>query len=154
MESKRRAGKTVLASSVFLGMAFGTAQAEICYKLSPFIDIFRLERLDALGADNHTLVFGNWIATGSYTLPIVGAYELAVGSTTVRRLGVHGVNCPGCGSGFIDCAFNGIPGGAWNFTCQQGSGSFSNSGSPLTSIGCPGQPISGPEATGPTAQHK
>ncbi len=39
MKSTYTAGKTVLASSVFLGMAFSTAHAEICYKVTPFMTL-------------------------------------------------------------------------------------------------------------------
>jgi hypothetical protein len=40
--AKMKTAKTVLASSVFLGLAFGTAHAEICYRLTPFVDVLRL----------------------------------------------------------------------------------------------------------------
>jgi hypothetical protein len=63
MKSNCTAGKTVLASSVFLGMAFGTAHAEICYKLTPFIDVIRVAEtsfLDEAPNGSHTLVVGNW----------------------------------------------------------------------------------------------
>ena len=48
MKSTNTAKKTILASSVFLGMAFGTAHAEQCFNLSPFVDILRVSALDLL----------------------------------------------------------------------------------------------------------
>jgi hypothetical protein len=48
MKSTYTSKKTILASSVFLGMAFGTAHAEKCYNLAPFPDILRLSALNLL----------------------------------------------------------------------------------------------------------
>jgi len=62
MKSTYTAGKTVLASSVFLGMAFGTAHAEICYKLTPFPDIIRVAQtnlVDEAPSGSHRLLVGN-----------------------------------------------------------------------------------------------
>jgi hypothetical protein len=39
--AKIKTAKTVLASSVFLGMAFGAARAEICWRITPFADVIR-----------------------------------------------------------------------------------------------------------------
>jgi hypothetical protein len=149
MKSTYSAGKTILASSVFLGMAFGTARAEICYNLAPFIDVLRLAEMkfvdDPAVGGTHTLVVGNWIATGAFTLPFVGSIELDVGSTTVRRLGIHAINRPGGGSGFSDCTLDGVVGGAWDLACDgRMTGFFNNSGTPLARVDCSGQPPSAP----------
>jgi hypothetical protein len=63
MKSTYTAGKTILASSVFLGMTFGTAHAEICYKLNPFSDAIRVAQtnfVDEAPNGSHRLVVGNW----------------------------------------------------------------------------------------------
>ena len=54
-----KTAKTALASSIFLGMAFGTAHAEICYRLNPFIDVIRLAQIvvqDEAAGGSHTLL--------------------------------------------------------------------------------------------------
>jgi hypothetical protein len=143
---KMTRAKTVLASSVLLGLALGTAQAETCFRLTPFIDILRLSEtnfVDSNVGGTHTLVVGNWIAGRAYTLPVVGSLELDVGSTTVQRLGIHGINKPGGGSGFSDCTLDGIPGGAWDLACSgRNTGLFNNTGTSLTPISCTGLPAS------------
>ena len=146
---------TILASAMIFGVAIGSARAEVCYKLSPFIDVLRLAETDFVDPSvggSHTLMVGNWIAHGSYTLPVVGSFEFDLGSTSVRRLGVHGINKPGGGSGFSDCTLDGIPGGAWDLACDgRKAGFFNNSGSPLTPVACAGLPPSNVEIQGPTA---
>jgi hypothetical protein len=157
MKSTYTAKKTILASSVFLGMAFGTAHAEKCYNLAPFVDILRLSALDLLGTvvgSTHTLVVGNWISTGNYTLPIVGSRALDLGTTppTVKRFGLHGTNVAAAFfNGNEDCALDGIPGGTWTISCSGINTTFTNSGSPLTQVSCSGQPPSSPgKAAGAT----
>jgi hypothetical protein len=140
--STKRKMKGALISSLFLGMALGTAHAETCFKLTPFIDVIRLSEVtlaDPNVGGTHTLLVGNWVAGNLYTLPVVGSLELDVGSTTVHRLGVHGINKPGGGSGFSDCTLDGIPGGAWDLACDgRKAGMFNNTGTALTPIACTG----------------
>ena len=127
----------VLLSTFFL-MAVVPAPAEVCYQLKPFSDVLRLSvQIDA-GTTNaqHDLVYGNWV-TGVYTLPIVGALELNVGSTTVRRLGVHGTNDTSLFGANPACVVDGIPGGAWSLSCfGGGNGRFKNSGTDLAPTTC------------------
>lgn len=126
----------LLASAVMVTVA----QAETCMRLSPFVDILRLSVFIDEGATGtaHHVVFGNWI-TSSYTQPIVGARELNRGSTSVRRLGVHGTNNTLLFGGNRICAIDGIVGAAWTLTCVGGPGArFVNQGSPLATISCSG----------------
>ncbi len=125
MKSTYTAKKTILASSVFLGMAFGTAHAEKCYNLVPFVDIIRISALDLLSpggvvGSTHTLVVGSWIVPGSYVIPIVGSRVLDLGTTppTVKRLGFQGTNNQaGVFNGNADCVLDGTPGGSWLLSC-------------------------------------
>jgi hypothetical protein len=100
---KMKTAKTVLATSVFLSMAFSTAHAEICWRLTPFGDVIRATEISDQGnlppgsnfGSTHTLVFGNWIFGTAYTLPFVGAIEFDNSSTpTVQKLrfNVHASN--------------------------------------------------------------
>jgi hypothetical protein len=145
----------VLISALLVGLSVGAARAEVCYKLNPFPDVLRLSELNDLGAtgDSHILVYGNWIAHGAYTLPVVGALELNNGSTSTRRLGIHGTNNTASFGSNPSCVLDGFPGGAWFLNCE-GAGSdpaFTNSGSPLTSISCAGLQPSSPTSAGPPA---
>ena len=158
MKSTYTAKKTILASSVFLGMAFGTAHAEKCYTLDPFVDLLRVSALNLLTpgggvGSTHTVVVGSWIVTGigGYVLPIVGSKVLDLGTVppTVKRLGFHGTNVTGAFGGNESCALDGVPGGPWSLSCPAspnpvgpGSASFSNSGPTLTQVPCGGQPPS------------
>jgi hypothetical protein len=150
-----KVASVILGSTMIFGLAISTAQAEVCYKLSPFVDILRLAEtqfVDPSVGGTHTLVVGSWIAHGSYTLPVVGSFELDIGSTSVRRLAIHGVNKPGGGSGFSDCTLDGIPGGAWDLACDgRKAGLFNNSGSSLAPISCAGLPPSSVVMPGTTA---
>jgi len=127
------------------------AQAETCYVLKPFVDVLRLNVQITEGGPNsmHEAVYGNWI-TSSYTLPVVGARELNLGSNTQRRLGIHGTNNSSFFGGNPACVLDGIPGGKWSLSCfGGGSGRFSNSGTALAPISCASLPPSveaGPEA--------
>jgi len=148
MKSTYTAKKTILASSVFLGMAFGPAHAERCFNLAPFGDIIRVSGLvissgPAVGSA-HRMFVGSWIATGSYVLPIVGSLAFDLGSTTVRRYGFHGTNVTGAFGGNESCALDGISGGAWSLACPAGPGGapFTNSGTPFAPIPCAGLPPS------------
>jgi hypothetical protein len=63
MKSNLATGKTVLASSVFLGMALGTAHAETCYNLRPFADVIRVEKTTFLDEAPGAPI-DSWSATG------------------------------------------------------------------------------------------
>lgn len=148
MKSTYTAKKTILASSVFLGMAFGTAHAEKCYNLAPFVDILRVSALNLISptpvvGSTHTLVVGSWIVPGSYVLPIVGSQALDLGTTppTVKRLGFHGTNITAFFGGNESCALDGIPGGTWVFTCTGINAPVINTGT-LIPVTCVGQPPS------------
>jgi hypothetical protein len=125
------------------------AQAETCYQLKPFIDLVRINVQITEGTThaNHQLVYGDWVASTVYTLPVVGARELDVNTNTVRRLGVHGTNDSGSFGGNPICSIDGLPGGAWSLTCVGGSGSrFTNSGTPLALTTCTPPAEGGPVA--------
>ena len=131
----------VLAALVLVVLMVAAAQAEICYQLSPFGDVLRLnvEINDGPVGASHHLVYGNWVFAGVYTLPLVGARELNVGSTTIRRLGIHGTNPTAFFGGNRICALDGIPGAAWTLACAAGAGApFFANGSALTAISCDG----------------
>lgn len=136
-----------LAGSVLLA---GVARAETCYRLDPFIDILRLnvESLEDAGNRTHTFAYGNWIASGIYTLPITGARELDVASTKVKRLGVVGTNNVSNTSGAFGsnlvCGLDGYENGPWVLQCAGSTSPFTNSGASLTKINCNGQPVSQP----------
>jgi hypothetical protein len=142
----------VLVSAVLVGLSVGAARAEICYKLDGFSDVLRLSEINDLGAtgSSHILVFGNWIAHGSYTLPVVGALELNSGSTSTRRLGIHGTNNTMSFGGNPSCVLDGFPGGSFFVNCEgaQNDPPFTASGSPITSVSCTGLPPSGPSNGG------
>jgi len=117
-------GKTVLASSAFLGMAFGTAHAEICYKVSPFPDVIRLAVTSFLdeaapGTEllrTHTLLVGNLIFA-NYSLPLVGSLDVSV-NPPGTRLGLHGTNHTAAFGNHSDCTFDAIPGGPLVGSCD------------------------------------
>jgi hypothetical protein len=147
--------KFSIAIAVILlsALAFGSAHAETCYRLTPFVDVLRLNVEISEGATGsaHHLVYGNWI-TGSYTLPVVGARELNRGSTSTRRLGIHGTNNTAAFGNNPDCLLDGIPGGAWFLNCDGGTGArFRNQGTSLTPISCPGLAPSTAYGAGPEA---
>lgn len=145
----------VLTLSVLLGLTVSAAQAtETCYQLEPFSDILRFGTRNSgpltPPGRRHTLIHGNWIALGVYTIPFTGSVELDVGSTTTKRLGIHGTNGDGgfpptFFGGQPSCLLDGYPGGPWFISCSGGTSSpFVNSGNPLKLIPCGGQPPSSP----------
>ena len=84
---------TVLGSMMFFSAAIGTAQAEMCWRLSPFIDVVRVTELTDSGlptgsekGSTHSLVFGQWVANNLYNLPVVGAIETDVPLSTPTKL--------------------------------------------------------------------
>jgi hypothetical protein len=131
------------------------AQAETCYRLTPFADILRLniETIGGAVGSQHENVSGNWIS-GSYTLPVSGARELNRGSSSVRRLGIVGTQITAAFGANRICSLDGIPGAAWVLTCVGGPGPrFVNAGTALTAISCTGLAPSaqGAEGVGPDA---
>jgi hypothetical protein len=135
---KMKTAKTVLASSIFLGMAVGTAHAEICFRLSPFIDVIRLAQItvqDEAAGGSHTLLVDNWTAGGVPSKPVVGSLDVSV-NPPGTRLGLHGTLHGGDCAGHSDVTLDGVPGGQWNLSCDgKVAGFFNNSGT-LTVISC------------------
>ena len=151
MKTMRYALFSTLALVAVVAQLGSIAQAETCYQLKPFVDVLRLDVQITEGGTNstHEAAYGNWI-TSSYTLPVVGARELNVGSSSVRRLGIHGTNDSSSFGSNPACVLDGIPGGKWSLSCfGGGSGRFSNSGTDLAPISCSSLPPNveaGPEA--------
>jgi hypothetical protein len=132
-----------LAVLMLVVLTVAVAQAEICYRLQPFGDVLRLdvEIDDGPPGASHQLIYGNWILAGVYTLPVVGARELNAGSTTIRRLGIHGTNPTAFFGGNRICAVDGIPGGTWTVACTAGAGApffVGPGGTVLAAISCDG----------------
>jgi hypothetical protein len=141
------AGVLALSAGSF---STGAQATEVCFKLDPFVDILRLESPFVSGA-NHVNVYGNWIAPGSYTLPVSGASEFDLGSTTVRRLGIVGTNATANFNDNLICGLDGIEGGGWEVNGSGGtSGNFQVSGT-LTPISCAGLAPSAARVTGRAA---
>lgn len=126
----------------------GVAQAEVCYKLNPFIDVIRLSVLvspESLSV-KHQMLYGNWIATGAYTLPVTGARELKSGGGG-RRVGLVGTNTSTIAwGGNLICGVDGIPGGAWKAQCSGNAtdDNFQVSGTPFSVVSCGSLPTSAP----------
>ena len=139
MNSNSTAGKTVLASSVFLGMAFGTAHAEICYKTPPFTDIIRVAEtkyLDEASGGTHTLVVGNWTAGSSYSLPVVGSLDVSVNPGGIR-FGIHGTQHTTSFGNHSDCTLDATVGGAGSTSCDgRVAGIFNVTGWTLVPVSC------------------
>lgn len=137
---------SAMTAIALTGLSAGAAQAEICYKLNPFIDVVRLTVLASpeLATFKHHLVYGSWIATGFYAMPVSGARELNVGSLTTRHVGVNGTNPSSSFGGNLLCGVDGIPGGAWSLQCSGGAGNFTNSGTNFEIVSCASSPKSAP----------
>ena len=167
MKSTRTAGKTVLASSVFLGMAFGTAHSEICWRLTPFVDVIRATEITDQGnapagsnfGSTHNLLYGNWVLPGTpptaYELPFVGAIEFDNTSTPTSqklRLNIHASNHTTAFGNHTDCTLDTLLGssgtGAVKISCTGNvAGIFNVSPTALTLIDCENQPASAPATT-------
>lgn len=148
-----KTAKTILASSIFLGMAIGSAHAEVCYRLMPFNDILRLSRTDFVDNNvggTHRVINGNWILHGFYTLPVVGSLELDTGSLAVLRLGIHGTNHTASFGNHSDCTLDGVPGvaGGLRGSCVGRVAGIFNNTATLTPISCAGLAASGPAEPG------
>lgn len=141
---------TLTGALAFVILNVAVAQAETCYRLTPFVDILRLniETIGGAVGSQHENVSGNWIS-GGYSLPVSGARELNRGSVSVRRLGIVGTQITASFGANRICSLDGIPGAPWVLTCVGGPGArFVNAGSALTPISCTGLPPSGPGAEG------
>ena len=166
MKSTHTAGKTVLASSVFLGMAFGTARAEICWRITPFTDVIRATEITDQGnapagsnfGSTHNLLYGNWVLPGAptlYELPFVGAIEFDNTSTPTAqklRFNIHASNHTTAFGNHPDCTLDALLGssgtGAVKVSCTGNvPGIFTNSGTALTLIDCENQTASAPATT-------
>jgi hypothetical protein len=131
-----KVASTALISAMVFGTAIGAARAEICYKLTPFIDVIRLAQVtvtDEAPNGTHTLLVGNWI--GVFSKPVVGSFDVSV-NPSGTRIGLHGTLHGGDCVGHSDITLDGVPGGAWHLSCDGGvPGIFNNSGT-LISISC------------------
>jgi len=142
--SKKFVARSIAAASIalFAGSAYA-APVQVCYKLNPFVDILKLVRSDP-GPGGHRSLFGNWIASGLYTIPVSGAFEFEAGSTTIKKIGIVGANSTTSFGDNLICGLTGIGGGgAWELNCSGGSSNvnFQNSGT-LNQISCAGLPPS------------
>jgi hypothetical protein len=139
-----KTARTVLASSFFLGMAFGTAHAEVCYAFTGFSDRIRTAQTifsdeapssTTVGPGTHTLVVGNWNASSAYSLPVVGSLD--TGFNPPRpRLALHGGNIGSAFQGKRDCIINSTPGvsGGTSITCDGGPAGNSTGNFVLTNL--------------------
>ena len=152
--------KMILASTLTLGVAMSSARAEVCYQLSPFIDVIRLGQLkaaDETAEAEHRIVFGNWTAGNLYSLPVVGSIDVDVPRTNPLRyrVALHGANniANPNDTGFTDCTLNALLGGGWNYTCVGNkAGLFNSSGAAFTQISC--DTLSSAEVVGGAASQK
>ena len=137
---------TALGILALTALAPSAANAEICYKLNPFVDVIRVTVLASpeLATFKHYLMYGNWIATGSYTIPVSGARELNVGSSTARHVGLTGTNPTAFFGSNLLCGVDGVPGGAWQLQCSGAAGNFTNQGTPFAVVSCAASPKSAP----------
>ena len=155
-----KVASTVLGSMLFFIAAIGTAQAEICWRLDPFIDVIRVTQLTDSGSmtgsekgSTHTLVFGQWVAGNVYNLPVVGAIEIDVplSTPTKLRFNVHGSNHTEFFGNHTDCTLDAQLGAGWTLSCDGNvPGIFNNSGSSFPLIDCENLPPAPPFTwTGP-----
>jgi hypothetical protein len=140
-----KVASTVLGSAMILGGTIGATHAELCFKLSPFIDNIRLAQIAiqdeapasaSVGGGTHWLLVGNWTAGGfTPSKPVVGSLDSSFPGGGLR-LGLHGTLHGGDCGGHSEVTLDGVVGGAWNLSCDgKVAGFFSNSGT-LTPISC------------------
>ena len=134
--------KTVVSSSLFFGMAISAAQAEICWRLSPFIDTVRVVETtvsdEAIGG-THSLVVGNWTAGNVYSLPIVGSIDVDVPNSTPPkfRFGAHGTNHTALFANHSDCTLDASLGGGFKISCDGNvAGIFNATGASFAVVSC------------------
>jgi hypothetical protein len=154
--------RIILASSMMLTAAIGTAQAaELCWKLTPFIDTIRVTQLTDDGtttgtqtASTHRFVFGNWYANAFYNLPVIGAIDTDNSSTSTvikLRFSVHGTNHTTSFGNHSNCTIDALLGSSWKLSCDGNvTGIYNRSGSSFTSVNCqtlaPAVAVEGPAA--------
>jgi len=130
--------RSVLPVAVGTLVALGTAQAETCYNLAPFVDVVRVNQTttaDESVGGTHTGVVGNWFVGGTYSLPVTGSLDTDEGG--LPRLGLHGTqHTASFFGGNADCVLDGNPGGAWTAVCDAPGLFGPVSGSPLAIISC------------------
>jgi hypothetical protein len=139
-----KTAKTALATSLVFSMAFGTAHAELCYQLLPFIDVLRLAEVtipDEATEGSHTAVFGNWTAGGFYSLPIVGSIDVTVPRATplTFQLGLYANNQSSFFADHAVCALGGPLTGAatTEISCDgRTAGIFNVFGITLAKVSC------------------
>jgi hypothetical protein len=124
----------VMAGVVLLTLMSSFANAaDFCYQLSPFVDVLKLSQTNV---GTHKLLFGDWVASGSYALPSVGAKELDVNGVP-RRIGIHATNNSADFGGNMDCVLDGIANQPWALQCSgNAAGPFSITGDSLKVISC------------------
>ncbi len=145
--------KLTYAALILTVAGVGSAHAEVCFRASPFTDIFRLAEmviLDGSAGATHRGVFGNWIAPGQYSLPVVGSIELDTGSSTLLRIGLHGTNHnPAFFGNHSDCTLDARVGGAGTTSCVGRAPGITNiTGFRFVSISCAGLAPSSPAQPG------
>jgi hypothetical protein len=150
-----RITKTALVSTLFLGTAISAAQAERCFRPSPFVDVIRVAPVivqdEALGG-THTLLVGNW-TTSLYSLTVVGSQDVSINPSGIR-IGLHGTNHTGFFGNHTDCTLDAIPGGGPGLGSCDGkvTGIFNISPSPsLTPVSCDSVGPSAPAVVGKAA---
>ena len=133
----------IALGSVFMASTAATAApVPRCYKLDPFIDVLRLVLGDVQSGQR--AVWGNWIASGTYTIPVSGSFANEAGTTT-KKLSITGFNTTTFFGDNGLCGLGGIPGGGWEINCAGGpGGTFQTSGT-LTQVACGGLPTSAPQ---------
>jgi hypothetical protein len=137
-----KVASVLLGSVMIFGAAISTSQAEICWRLSPFIDTVRVAETsfsdEAVGG-THTIVVGIWSAGNSYSLPIVGSIDTNLPATSppTSRFGVHGTNHTPSFGNHSDCTLDAQLGAGWKLSCDGNiAGIFNNSGASFTLISC------------------
>lgn len=142
MKSKKLA--VILGGMIASVSVAGTALAESCYQLKPFVDVLRLDvkiSEDAVVEKTHHQIHGSWIAPGYYSMPFTGSREPDMGFVTTPNAriigGIGANNTTNYFYGNLICGLNGRVNGPWTVQCSGGSGgNFSNSGTQLTKVSC------------------
>jgi hypothetical protein len=155
-ETEMKVASTVLGSMMFFVAAIGTAQAEMCWALRPFIDVVRVTELTDSGlpsgsekGSTHSLVFGQWVADNLYNLPVVGAIETDVplSTPTKLRFNVHGSNHTAFFANHTNCTLDAQLGAGWSLSCDGNvPGIFNTSGASFALIDCENLPPDPPFA--------
>src|ERR1700721_2474272 len=99
----------LMAALVLVTLLGSFAQAEQCYNLAPYADVIHLSYIHS-GSDQS--LFGNWTASGAYSLPVVGAREANLNGGP-KRVSLNGTNNTSDFGGNLICALDGTIGGPW-----------------------------------------